>query len=66
MLQEALEADFEKNLAREIILISKEMGWTIDYVLKMPILRYREIIDAFKYWNEKAKEQTSNVRNTFR
>ena len=59
MIKEAAERDFEINLVREIVLITKEMSWTIDYTLDLGILRYNQVKDAIAYSYEQQNKANS-------
>lgn len=54
----AKEGDFEKNFVKEIVIVAKEMGgWSIDYILDMPITRYSEVRGALKeMYDEQRRE----------
>jgi len=42
-------------LARETLLVCKEMGWEIEYVMNLSIFQYNAVVDMLKWYYEKVK-----------
>ncbi len=67
MYQDALEDSFEEDLVKGVVLLAKEMGWTIDYVLDMGITRFHEVSKVIKeYYDEQNRQmELGKMRSTF-
>ena len=64
LLKSAKEEDFEKNFVRSIIDVCKDMGgWSIDYILDMPILRFGEVRDFINWQRLEQKREIDEQRN---
>jgi len=69
LLKDASETNFEENFVKEIVIVAKEMGgWTIDYILSMPILRYGAVKESLVLIQDEQKREAeqSRGRQTFR
>ena len=61
--REAREADFEERFVKEIIMVCKRMGgWSLEYVLKMPALRYIAIKELLLEEDENERKSLENLR----
>ena len=60
--------DFEENLVKSIVLIAKEMGWTIDYVMGMGILQFISVSEVINDFYEKQNRdmQLQSMQNGLR
>lgn len=66
---EAKTEGFEQGFVREIVFVAKIMGgWSIEHILKMPVLRYVAVREALKYQAEEERKQMEQSRGakTFR
>lgn len=66
--REAVEEDFEKNFVKSIVLLAKEMGWTIEYVLEMDLGRFVEVSKVLSelYEEQKREMESAKSKKTFR
>ena len=69
MIVERLNEEIEENFSKGIVLVAKEMGWTIDYILNMPIGAFNtttwvlnEQAEAEKRELDKAKSKSVGFR----
>lgn len=68
MILEAKDKSFEDDFVKSIVLLAKEMGWTIDYIMEMDIRKYMvvsQIISEF-YDEQKRAMEMSTQKTTFR
>ena len=62
------ESGLEENFVKSIVLLAREMSWTIEHILCMPIGRFlsvSEVISEFYKEQNKAVEMEKH-RTTFR
>jgi len=66
--RESIEEDFEKNFVKSIVLLAKEMGWTIEYVLEMDLGRFVEVSKVLSELYEEQRKEIEGMRSkkTFR
>ena len=62
------DSDMEENFVKSIVLLAKEMGWTIEYILNMEIRKYlsvSEVISKF-YEEQNRMMEMEKSKTTFR
>jgi len=46
LYREKMEESFEEDFVKNIVLVAREMGWTIEYILDMGICRFIRICEV--------------------
>ena len=65
---EATEENFETVLVRGIVLLAKDMGWEIEYVMEMDARRFVEVSKVLSamYAEERQAMETEKQKVSFR
>lgn len=61
LAKETKELNFERDFTREIILVAREMSWTIDYIMDLSPIQLYAVKDTISYLY---KEQNKQYRDS--